>query len=436
QEEKIFAEEIAMPGTALIGLQWGDEGKGKVIDHLSDEADVVVRFQGGGNAGHTVVIGEKKFILHHLPSGILHPGKVCIIGPGVVVDPVTLAKELAMLDAEGIDVTGRLFVCTRTHIVLPHHRLQDAMGEKRKGDAKIGTTGRGIGPVYEDKMSRIGFRMGDLLDPALLEKKIPFFVEEKRRRIGESWTEEYEAASLQDFCRDHAERLRPRITDSVALINRFLAEGKEVLFEGAQGTLLDVDLGTYPFVTSSNTTVGGIYHGAGVAPRWIRSVVGVVKAYMTRVGAGVFPSELHDETASHLREKGVEFGSTTGRPRRCGWLDAVAGTYAVTLNGVDTLAVTKLDVLSGLDEVSICTAYERNGERLTTFDSRVEILSEVKPVWETLPGWKESLGEARTVDALPPNCRAYLDRMESVLGARIGYISVGPERSQIIEVVR
>jgi adenylosuccinate synthase len=302
-------KESDMPGTALIGLQWGDEGKGKVIDHLAARADVVARFQGGGNAGHTVVVGDRKVILHHLPSGILHPGKTCVIGPGLVVDPDTLSEELAMVEGEGVEVAGRVFLDLRTHIVLPHHRFQDAAAESRRGAAKIGTTGRGIGPAYGDKMARIGLRMGDLLESSGLEDKIQLFVGEKRRLFGAEWDEErFGEEALMAFCRTHAERLAPFILDSVEAVNRALDDGRKVLFEGAQGTLLDIDLGSYPFVTSSNTTVGGLFHGAGVSPRRIDSVVGVTKAYMTRVGAGDFPQARRPQ-----------------RPRRGGHLHGVRG---------------------------------------------------------------------------------------------------------------
>ncbi|MHC4779470.1 MAG: adenylosuccinate synthase [Planctomycetota bacterium] len=423
-----------MPATALLGIQWGDEGKGKVIDHLTANADVVVRFQGGGNAGHTVVVGEKQYILHHLPSGILHEGKTCIIGPGLVVDPVTLTGELEMVMKEGIDLEGRVLLDYRAHLVLPHHRFQDGAAERRRGKSKIGTTGRGIGPTYGDKMARIGIRAGDLLEPDLLEEKIALFADEKKRLFGAEWTEEYGVAALGSFLKEQAARLSPLVCDGVLEVRSALEGGRSVLFEGAQGTLLDIDLGTYPYVTSSNTTVGAIFHGGGVAPREIKSVVGVTKAYMTRVGAGAFPTELPLDEAASLREKGAEFGATTGRPRRCGWLDGVAGRYAVQLNGVDTLAVTKLDVLSGLDRVAICTEYDVDGERATHFDPRAKVLAKVKPVYEFHDGWKEEIVDARGLDDLPATCRKYLDRVEEVLGSRIGYVSVGPERSQIIEV--
>ncbi len=423
-----------MPGTVLIGLQWGDEGKGKVIDHLTGAVDAVARFQGGGNAGHTVVIGPKKFILHHLPSGILHPGKTCIIGPGLVLDPVTLAEEVDVVRSEGLEVEGRLKIDYRTHLILPQHRFQDRWLERRRGAGKIGTTGRGIGPGYEDKAARIGLRAGDLLDPPLWEAKAGPLVEAKRRVLGEEMTADLDLEALLAFRETHGPALAPYICDTVDEVNRLLESGREVLFEGAQGTLLDLDLGTYPFVTSSNTTVGGVFHGAGVAPRHIRSVIGVTKAYMTRVGKGAFPTELEGDQGDRLRDKGAEFGSTTGRPRRCGWLDAVAGRYAVRLNGVDTLGITKLDVLSGLEEIRICTGYKVDGERLEGFDARPSVLSRVEPVLESHPGWGEEIGNAGSFEDLPETCRGYLQRLEAVLGARVGFVSVGPERSQIIEM--
>ncbi|MCU0723440.1 MAG: adenylosuccinate synthase [Planctomycetes bacterium] len=424
-----------MPGTVLIGLQWGDEGKGKVIDHLAARSDAVVRFQGGGNAGHTVVVGGKKYVLHHLPSGILHPGKTCIIGAGVVVDPAALGQEIDDLSRkDGVRVEGRLHVCWRAHLVLPHHRVQDGAAERRRGTGKIGTTGRGIGPAYADKMARTGLRMGDLLDLAGLERKIEVLVEDKRRVIGEDWKPELEAGPLLAFCRAHAERLGRFVADGVEEVHRLLAAGKEVLFEGAQGALLDVDLGTYPFVTSSSTSVGGVFHGAGISPRDVRSTLGVVKGYVTRVGEGPFPTELEGEVGRNLREKGGEFGATTGRPRRCGWFDAVAGAYAARIDGPDGLAVTKLDVLSGMPEIGFCSAYEIDGRRTTVFDPRPEVLARARPVVETLPGWRESLGEVRALKDLPDACRRYLRRIEEALGAPVRQVSVGPERNQIIDV--
>jgi adenylosuccinate synthase len=395
----------------------------------------VVRFQGGGNAGHTVVVRGKKFVLHLLPSGILHPGKVCVIGAGVVADPVALWKEMESLSrGEGIDLEGRLKICWRAHVVLPLHRVQDGSGERRRGEGRIGTTGRGIGPAYADKMARTGIRMGDLLDPASLERKIAALVEEKRRILGEEWTAELEPGALLELCRVHGERLAPYIADGVAEVHRLLDGGKNVLFEGAQGTLLDVDLGTYPFVTSSSTTVGGVFHGAGIAPRDVSAVIGVVKAYVTRVGEGSFPTELPGEAGASLRQKGDEFGATTGRPRRCGWFDAVAGAYATRVNGPTGLAVTKIDVLSGLPEIGFCTAYEVDGRRTTTFDPRSEVLARVRPVFETLPGWRESLGKARSLRDLPAACVRYIRRIEAALGAPVRHVSVGPERDQIIDV--
>jgi adenylosuccinate synthase len=424
-----------MPGTVLIGLQWGDEGKGKVVDHLAARADAVVRFQGGGNAGHTVVVGGKKVVLHLIPSGILHPGKTCVIGAGVVVEPALLCKEIDDLSREeGIDFRGRLLLCWRAHLVLPHHRLQDGAGERRRGSGKIGTTGRGIGPAYSDKMARTGLRVGDLYDRSTLEKKVEILVEEKRRLFGEDWGPNLEPGPLLEFCRTYGEKLEPFVGDGVEAVHRLLGAGKQVLFEGAQGALLDVDLGTYPFVTSSSTSIGGVFHGAGIPPRAVNRVLGVVKAYVTRVGEGPFPSELDAEAGARLRDKGDEFGATTGRPRRCGWFDAVAGAYAGRVNGPDGIVVTKLDVLSGLPEVGLCTAYEVDGRRTTTFDPRPEVLARAHAVVETMPGWPEGLGRARSLKDLPSACRGYLRRIEEFLGAPVSHVSVGPERSQIIDV--
>jgi adenylosuccinate synthase len=417
-----------MPNTVLIGAQWGDEGKGKIIDVLAEKADWVVRYQGGSNAGHTVEIGSEKYVLHLIPSGILHPGKACVIGHGVVVDPIALVKEMKGLEERGFRLAGQLMVSDRAHMVLPYHRLIDEYREAKPSQcSKIGTTKRGIGPTYGDKAARVGMRMGDFLNPrfdVLLRQRI-----EVNNRVLGAW-----GAPLVDAEQVSAEYgaarvyLTPFIQDTIAPLNAAVNAGQSVLFEGAQGTMLDIDFGTYPFVTSSSATAGGACTGSGVPPHKIGQVVGVVKAYSTRVGEGPFPSELTDETGERIRKAGNEFGATTGRPRRCGWFDLVVARYSAMINGIDWWAVTKLDVLDGMDEIKVCVAYECDGKRIEQVPACIETLQRCRPVLETFPGWKTSTRDARSWSDLPVRAREYLTKLVEWTGVPIGMLSVGPRR--------
>jgi adenylosuccinate synthase len=416
----------------IVGAQWGDEGKGKLVDVLAERADLVVRYQGGANAGHTVVIGDSQFILRQIPSGILHRQVTCVVGNGVVLEPETFFGELDQLAERGILTAGRIFVSDRAHLVLPYHKLLDAASEKSQ---KLGTTGRGIGPAYEDKYGRRGIRVTDLrhLDcaRALLTDRV-----QRANRLLEMMG----AAERASFDQ-HAglvERLAPRLlplaADTGLLVHRAVREGKRVLLEGAQGSLLDVDHGTYPFVTSSNTTSGGAAVGAGIGPTLIHGVLGVVKAYTTRVGNGPLPTEAPSPHGERLRELGGEFGAVTGRPRRCGWFDATVVRYAARVNGLTGLAVTKLDVLDGFDEIPVCTAYRLDGEACEEMPAEVEALGRVEPIYQALRGWSRPTGGARTLGDLPREARAYLDRLEALSGVPVRYVSVGTRRDQIIEV--
>ena len=416
----------------VVGAQWGDEGKGKLVDVLAEQADIVVRYQGGANAGHTVVVGDRQFVLHQIPSGILHAGAVCVVGNGVVLDPETFFAELDELGGQGIDVSGRLFISDRAHVVLPYHKLLDQASEKHQ---QIGTTGRGIGPAYEDKIGRRGVRVADLCRVATARTMLTERIERANAML--QLLGSANRASLEE----HLElverlsvRLRPLATDTGRLVYRALRDGRRVLLEGAQGALLDVDHGTYPYVTSSNTTAGGAAVGAGIGPTEIDGVLGVVKAYTTRVGNGPLPTEVTGELETRLRELGGEFGATTGRPRRCGWFDATVVRYSVRVNGLTGLAVTKLDVLDSFDAIPVGVSYRLDGEECDDVPSDVELLERVKPVYETLPGWGRSTTSARRLADLPPQARAYLDRLQDLAGAPIRYVSVGTRRDQIIAV--
>jgi adenylosuccinate synthase len=416
----------------VVGAQWGDEGKGKLVDVLAERADLVVRYQGGANAGHTVVIGDSHFILRQIPSGILHSGVTCIVGNGVVLEPETFFGELDELAKRGIDTTGRIFVSDRAHLVLPYHKLLDAASEKSQN---IGTTGRGIGPAYEDKYGRRGLRVADLrrLDCArsLLTERV------RRANLLLELMGSTARASLEEHVA-LLERLAPRVlplaADTGLLVHRAVRGGKHVLLEGAQGALLDVDHGTYPYVTSSNTTAGGAAVGAGIGPTAIDEVLGVVKAYTTRVGNGPLPTEAESPFGEQLRELGGEFGSVTGRPRRCGWFDATVVRYAVRVNGLTGLAVTKLDVLDTFPEIPVCTAYLLDESAAEEMPSDADALGRVKPIYEVHEGWRQPTGGARTLADLPSAARAYLDRLEALSGAPVRYVSVGTRRDQIIEV--
>jgi adenylosuccinate synthase len=416
----------------VVGAQWGDEGKGKLVDVLAERADLVVRYQGGANAGHTVVVGDRQFVLHQIPSGILHPGAACVVGNGVVLDPETFFAELDQLAEQGIDVAGRLFVSERAHLVLPYHKLLDQASERQQ---QIGTTGRGIGPTYEDKIGRRGVRVADLLGRTPVAEVMAQRIERANQMLAlMGSTTRADPALHAELAARLGERLRPLATDTGLLTWRAIREGKRVLLEGAQGAMLDVDHGTYPFVTSSTTTAGGAAVGAGIGPTDIDGVLGVVKAYTTRVGNGPLPTAAGGDLEERLRQLGGEFGATTGRPRRCGWFDAAVVRYSVRVNGLTGLAVTKLDVLDTFAEIPVATGYRLDGAACERMPSDVADLERVEPVYEMLPGWQRSTTEARTLAQLPPAARAYLDRLQDLAEAPIRYVSVGTRRDQIIEV--
>jgi adenylosuccinate synthase len=415
----------------VVGAQWGDEGKGKLVDVLAERADWVVRYQGGANAGHTVHIGDKSFVLHQIPSGILHPGVRCAIGNGVVLDVETLFAEIDELVSDGIDVEGRLYVSDRAHLVLPYHKLVDSQSSASK---EIGTTGRGIGPAYEDKFGRRGIRVLDLRNPERLRKLLERGVAHANIQLAISGTKRADVDYTLGVLERFAKRLLPLAEDVGLKIHRAIAGGAAVLLEGAQGSLLDIDHGTYPYVTSSSTTSGGAATGVGIAPSELDSVIGVVKAYTTRVGNGPLPTEFDEPLASQVRLLGNEFGATTGRPRRCGWFDGVVVRYAARVNGLTDLAVTKLDVLDTLDRIGLCTAYEADGELYEEFPGDLELLDRAVPRYEWFDGWKTPTSAVRNIADLPSGARRYLDRIESLVDTQITYVSVGTRRDQIIGV--
>jgi adenylosuccinate synthase len=424
-----------MAVVVVVGAQWGDEGKGKIVDLYTQDADVVVRYGGGANAGHTLVVGGEKVVLHLVPSGVLHARTRCVLAQGTVVDPAVLLREMDEIATRGLLAPGaaqeRLAISDRAHVVLPHHPVIDRLREA--GAGAIGTTKRGIGPAYEDKAARRGVRLGDLLDRTRFEPRLEANLA--------AWAPIAHAlggtlpsvSEVLDTYLAYGERLRPYVCDTAKIVADAVARGQNVLLEGAQGTMLDVDHGTYPFVTSSSTTAGGACAGAGIGPTAITRVIGITKAYATRVGGGPFPTELHGPEGERLREVGGEFGATTGRPRRCGWLDIPALRYAVRINGIGALAMTKLDVLSGLDEVRVCVAYERRGE--TLHDVPYDDLESLVPVYETFPGWREPLSHCRAIDELPATARAYVRRIEELAGCPIGLVSIGADRSETIQLV-
>jgi adenylosuccinate synthase len=415
----------------VVGAQWGDEGKGKLVDVLSERADWVVRYQGGANAGHTVQIGEKSFVLHQIPSGILHPGVRCAIGNGVVLDVETLFAEIDELVSDGIDVEGRLYVSDRAHLVMPYHKLIDSQSSASK---EIGTTGRGIGPAYEDKYGRRGIRVLDLRNPDRLRKLIERGVAHANIELATSGSKRADVDYTVDLLGRFAKRLLPLAEDVGLRIHRAIVGGAAVLLEGAQGSLLDIDHGTYPYVTSSSTTSGGAATGVGIAPKELDSVIGVVKAYTTRVGNGPLPTEFEEPLASEVRELGNEFGATTGRPRRCGWFDGVVVRYAARVNGLTDLAVTKLDVLDTLDRIGLCTGYEVDGEVYEEFPGDLSVLDRAVPRYEWFEGWRSPTADARGLLDLPTQARRYLDRIQSLVETQITYVSVGTRRDQIIGV--
>jgi adenylosuccinate synthase len=414
---------------AVLGAQWGDEGKGKIVDLLTPHFSIVARYQGGHNAGHTVYVNGTKFILRLIPSGILHAGVTCVIGNGVVIDPEALFGEIDELSRNGIDVGNRILISDKAHLILPYHRDLDLLSEARRGERKIGTTSRGIGPAYEDKIARRGIRVGDLEDPTGLAQNIRDNVTARNRLVQDStmdWKPVFEQLMT------HAGRMRPMMRDVSVLLTDAMRAGTSILFEGAQGTLLDIDHGTYPYVTSSNASVGGVCTGLGIPPRAIGRVLGVVKAYTTRVGEGPLPTELFGEMGNRLRESGNEYGAVTGRPRRCGWYDAVAVRYGVRINGLDGLALTKLDVLDGLERIDICTSYTCGGRTLTEFPSDTRQLAACQPVYESMPGWSAATAGVRTFDQLPEAARRYIARLEELSGVRAAIVSTGSERHDTI----
>jgi len=425
-------EKTRTKAVAVVGAQWGDEGKGKVVDYIAAAFDYTARYAGGHNAGHTVIFNNQRYILQLIPSGILRPGKKAVIGPGTVVDPAALVAEMENVRKLGVEVRGRLFLSNRAHIIFPYHREVDNAAEAARGARKIGTTSRGIGPAYEDKMARRGIRVCDLLDPNGLRIKLERVIAEKDAISSAAYGHPLETAGLLEQYLELAAHVRDLVADTCVLLNDALDRGETVLFEGAQGTMLDIDHGTYPYVTSSSATVGGAATGLGVAPTRITGVVGVTKAYTTRVGSGPFPTEMPDLDAHEVRTRGNEFGAVTGRPRRCGWLDLVVLRYAKMLNGIDTLAVTKLDVFDEQPEIKVCIGYRHNGRALTEMPPDVEKLSQVEPEYRTLPGWRKPTPGIREVKELPAAARDYLNFISDFLQVEIGMISTGPERDSTI----
>ncbi|MDT5268030.1 MAG: adenylosuccinate synthase [Acidobacteriota bacterium] len=422
----------------VVGAQWGDEGKGKIVDLLSERFDVVARYQGGHNAGHSVKVGDKSYALHLIPSGIIHPGKTCVLGNGMVIDPIAFFAEADRLTAQGLSVTpDRVKVSTRAHLILPYHRALDHTSEERLGNEKVGTTLRGIGPAYEDKAGRRGIRVADAMNADVLRSRIERNIADANLIIREYRGTELKPDEVFKEIAPLAERMQAFVTDTTHFINRAVREGQSVLVEGAQATLLDVDHGTYPFVTSSSTTSGGVCSGLGLAPQKISGVLGIVRTYSTRVGEGPFPTEMlegEDEIGQLIRERGHEYGVSTGRPRRCGWFDAFATRYAAEINGFDTVALTKLDILDALDEIKVCVGYKRKGQTCESFPAVSQELREVEPVYETLPGWRSSTEGLTELDELPAAARDYVEFISSQIGVPVGLVSTGPERSQTIIV--
>ena len=423
-----------MPAIVLLGAQWGDEGKGKATDLLGDRVDYVVRYQGGNNAGHTVVIGDQKYALHLLPSGILSPNVIPVIGNGVVIDPAVLLTEIKGLNERGID-TSKLKISTNAHLITPYHRTIDKVSERFLGKSKIGTTGRGIGPAYADKINRIGIRVQDLFDPSILRQKIEAALHDKNQILIKVFNRKgITVDEVLDEYLGYAQILKPYVADTALLLDQALKSGKKVLLEGSQGTLLDVDHGTYPFVTSSNPTAGGASTGSGIGPTKITRVIGILKAYTTRVGSGPFPTELFDADGDALRKIGGEVGVTTGRNRRCGWFDAPIARYAVRVNGLTDFFLTKLDVLTGWEKIPVCVAYEVDGVRVEELPASQTDFHHAKPIYEYLPGWKENISKAKSIEDLPNNAREYVKFLEKVSGAPISAIGVGPGRDETIVV--
>lgn len=421
-----------MAGYVVVGAQWGDEGKGKIVDVLGEKADYVVRFQGGNNAGHTIVVNGEKSILHLLPSGVLHKNAICIIGPGVVVDPFVLLEEIDVLEKKGLS-SSHIYISDRAHLIMPYHIKLDELQEERLAGNKIGTTKRGIGPCYADKYTRIGLRVGDLIDFESFKDKLKSTLSIKNDQITKIYNEEpFDYDEMTAQFKEIREKLLPRMMDSLSVVNEALDQNKMVLFEGAQAAMLDINYGTYPYVTSSSPTSAGVCAGAGISPKKLEKIIGVVKAYSTRVGEGPFVTELFDDEGEKLREIGHEYGATTGRPRRCGWLDLNVVKHAARINGLTDLVITKIDVLSAFDEIKVCTGYEIDGQIYDTIPASVEMIAKAKAVYETFPGWQCDITGIRTFEELPENCKAYINRIEEFTNTRISLVSVGPDRENNI----
>jgi adenylosuccinate synthase len=422
-----------MPNIVVVGAQWGDEGKGKVVDVITPQVNVVVRYQGGNNAGHTVVVGREKYVLHSIPSGILHNGCRCVIGCGVVVDPASVIEEMESLVQRGITLDGNLYISKNAHLIMPYHPALDLASEAKLGARRIGTTGKGVGPAYVDKAARVGIRMADLLDERLFRDKLEFNVAQKNRLLREIY--DAQTFSVDEILNQYlrfAGWLAPYITDTALLLSKWIDSGYSVLFEGAQGTMLDLDHGTYPFITSSSTTAGGAATGTGVPPTRIHGALGVAKAYSTRVGGGPFPTEMAGKIAEQIRARGNEYGATTGRPRRCGWFDGVVLKYAVRINGLDTVALTKLDVLDQCETVKVCTGYRWRGDIITDFPEEETAMAQIEPVYEEISGWMTSTAGAKNEVDLPAKARRYLERLEELIGVPFCMISTGPQRADTI----
>lgn len=422
-----------MSAIIVIGAQWGDEGKGKIVDLLSAQVDIVARYQGGANAGHTVVFDGKKTVLHLIPSGILQKNCLCILGAGMVIDPAKLLEEIDELERAGISVVGRLFISHQAHLIMPYHKVLDELNERALGSKAIGVTGRGIGPAYTDKYTRVGIRIVDLLDRDLFREKLEANINAKNRLIRDLYhAPELDRDEIMNYYLDFDRRIDPLVKDVSVFLNDAISQGKNILCEGAQGTLLDIDWGTYPYVTSSHPTAGGATIGLGVGPTRIDKVIGVIKAYLTRVGSGPFPTEFSQPLADQMRSAGDEYGATTGRARRCGWFDAVIARYSARVNGIGSWALTKLDVLSMLPTIKICVGYESNGKRYDQFPCEERVIKESVPIYEELPGWQKPIDQARRIEDLPIEARRYIERIEELTSTPVGIISVGSDRSATI----